>query len=382
MSGEVNGANSQPNVTNQFFDTILDQSGFDPEVFSKEIVPLLQAFVNLDVTELPGADGEITSRELIPEIDPSEVQDIARDMAELEGLIALLTLENEEEQAKAIKARIQAKIEDMEAKHKETLNKIQEAVDKAVEQAKAAERNKIFGWVMTALSVIAAAVSVVVTLGSATPLAIAACSLAVAGAAIGLTTQILNETGTMEKILNHFAEKYADEHNVPLSEAKREMQKRSQIVMMCIQGALALGSLACGIANMVSAAKAAADVGIEAGKMASQVSNQLIKLSDKAALIMKYTQMTTQILSLGGGIAQNVMQYLDLNLMKEAAEEEAELAELKAFLEIIKAGIEDNQEALQDLLTKIQDLLGVVTAIFAGQLDNFDDFMKYFKTEA
>lgn len=376
----VNG--QQPAVQDQLFETVLGDAGFDPQVLAKEIVPLLQAAGALIVTDgVKGGDGEINSKELIPEIDPAEVNDLAADMAKLEELIALLTLENDEEQAKAIQARIQQKIDDLEAKHAETLKKIQEAVDKAVEQAKAAERNKILGWIMTSLAVLAAGISIAMTAGAAAPSAvmIAACVLSCTGSAIGLTTQILEETGTMDKIIEHYAEAYAKEHDVSLAEAKQEMQKRAQIVMMVIQGALALASLGCGIASMVSAAKTAAQAATEVGKSVSEAGGQASKFSAKTMLLLRWSQMSTQGLSLTGGVTQNILQYLDTKLAKQAADEEAQLAELKALLDAIKDGIEQDQDRLEQLLEQIQSMLGVLTAIFTEPIETANDIMNQFK---
>lgn len=353
----------QADVQNAFIETILDQTGFDPEVFQAEIVPLLQAAGNLLVNDAQGDDGEINTKELVPEIDPADVKDLATDMAQLEELIALLTLEKDEEQAKALQTRIETKIKDMETKHKETLTKIGEAVQKAVEQAKAAERNKIFGWIMTGLAVFGAIVSIVATAGTTSGVAIAACVLAVTSAAVGLTTQILQETGEMDKIIEHFAKQYAEEKGVTLQAAKQEMQKRAQIGMMVIQGVLALASLGCGVASLFSATKAATEI-------------------PKIVMLARYTQLGTQFLGLGGGIAQNVLQYMDLDLMKDAAEEEAQLAELKAFLEKLKAALEEDQSALQDLLQQIQEGYGVLIDILTKPLDTANDIMNNLKMEA
>ena len=376
----VNG--QQTGLQDQLFETVLGQGNFDPSVLAKELVPLLQAAGALVVTDgANGGDGEINSKELIPEIDPSEVNDLAADMAKLEELIALLTLENDEEQAKAIQARIQQKIDDLEAKHAETLKKIQEAVDKAVEQAKAAERNKILGWIMTSLALVAAGVSIVMTAGAAAPSAvmIAACVLSCTGSAIGLTTQILEEAGTMDKIIEHYAEEYAKEHDVTLAEAKQVMQQRAQITMMVIQGALALASLGCGIASMVSAAKSAAQAATEVGKSATQATGQASKFSAKTMLLLRWAQMSTQGLSLAGGVTQNIFQYLDAKLAKQAADEEAQLAELKALLDAIKDGIEQDQDRLTQLLEQIQSMLGVLTAIFTEPIETANDIMNNFK---
>lgn len=371
--------NPQPGVQQP---TDLGTMGLDNAAFTEalaEVLPLLRAAgESLIVTNKDGdkESGTVTTEEL-PEIDEADLKSLSADLAELEELIALLTLENEEKQAEEIKSRIEAKVKDLENKHAETLDKIKKTVELAVQQAKEAERNKIFGWVMTALSLVAAAISIVVTAGAATPLAVAACTLACVGAAVGLTTQILEETDTIKDLIEDKAKEMAKDpaNHMTFAQAKAKIQKDYQIAMIVVQCTLALASISCGIAGMLKGASAAAQ-GAKAAADAASNTSKWAAFMAKLTAICKIAQPITQVLSLTGGAISTKFAFDALELMKESAEEEAQLQELKAMLDKIKEAIEEEQGAMQLLLEQIQDLFGTIAALLMDPIENGNDILE------
>lgn len=314
---------------------------------------------------LKDKDFQNAVHDIIPEIDPAELSALSTEMADLEALVALLTLENDEEQAKEISARIDAKVKEMETNHEKTLKKVQESIDKAVEQQKLQDKNKILGWIMMGLAILAAAISIAATaVTGGGSLAIVGCVLAGVSALFSMTNQILDATGVIEKSINERAEKYAKEHGCSLSKAKQKLMKDYQIGMMVAQCVLAIASISCGITSMVQAAKAAADVVEKA-----------MTTTAKLLTGLRVAQMLSGAASLGTGITSSVNQWKMLFLNKDSADSQAAIKELKALLEKIQNEIDEEQEKLENILMQIRDILGVVLAIFTEPLETADQIL-------
>lgn len=340
-----------------------------------EVAPLLRDALKV----LAGDDqGDVSIRDLIPEIDDAELADLAADMAELESLIALLTLENEEVQAKAIQARIEAKMKEMDAHHSKVLAKIQESIDKAVEQAKAQERNGVLGWILMALSVVAAVVSVVLTAGAAAPgaFAIIGCVIGCTSAALTVVTTALEKSGKLKECLEEDARELAEKEGISYKKALEQVNKKYQLAMIITQSLLGVASLACSIGSFVMAAKAGAD----AAKTGVQVGAELAK--NAAPKWLQWAQLGLSILSVGGGITTTTLAFIDLFKEKALAETEAELAELQKYLEKLKEAIAMEQEALEELLQKIQSSLSTLAEILLEPLQSVENMLNGMEAQA
>jgi len=296
----------------------------------------------------------------VPELDEAELESLDSVNEDLAQLIALLTLENDEVQAEQVQKRIKSLVDKIQAKHDEVSRKLDESINKAVEQAKSNKRNKILGWLMTALTVIAAVIATVATCGAglggaALAVGVVGCVCAGLGAAMSLTMSILNETGGMEKIRTHFAHQYMkDDPSLTESEAKALFDKRFGIGMAIAQGILALGSLGTGIASAA----------IGGGKTLH------------AALRIAQIAVTTANTIVGGVSAG--FQWSSLFLNKEAAELQAELKELQAVIDKLNALLETEQDALVKLLQEMQSCLSVITELVEADSQIQEDILGNF----
>lgn len=340
-----------------------------------EVAPLLR-----DALKVLAGDGQgdASIRDLIPEIDEAELADLAADMAELEALIALLTLENEEEQAKAIQARIEAKLKEMSAHHDKILAKIQETINKAVEQAKAQDRNGVLGWIFMALSIVAAVISVAVTAGAAAPgaFAIIGCAIGCTSAALTVVTTALEKSGKLQELLEEDARELADKEGIPYKKALEQVNKKYQLAMIITQSLLGVAALTCSIGSFVTAAKAGADgakTGLEVG--AELAKNALPKW-------VAWIQLGTSILGVGGGVTTTTLAFIDLYKEKALAEAEAELAELQKYLEKLKEAIALEQDALEELLQKIQSSLSTLAEILLEPLESVENILNEMGAQA
>lgn len=320
----------------------------------KENAPILRG----NTIEVTFADGSAFELEL-PELD--DLVALMGDLADLEKLIAELTLDNELEQLKASKSRIETKLKELEKKHSETLDKIKDAMEVAQKQAEEAKKNKIFGWIMTALSVIATVITCVATFGAASPLAVAACALTVTACALSLTNQILTETDALKDFFEDKAEEYQKAHpEVSKKEALAKVQGDYQLAMTIVSAVIGLASLGCGIASLATNTASAAAKAAELGTKIADTANKSLQLGCKIA------STCMSIIQTAGGVASCVMNWELLFLQKESAEEQAEIAELQALLEQIQAAIDEEQAAMEELLSKIQSLMGVISDLLAA----------------
>lgn len=334
--------------------------------------------VNEAVSVLRGASSILLDKDvqnaihdIIPEIDPADIQDLGEDLAALEQLIAELTLTQEEAQAKALASKIDAKVKELAAKHDEIVKQIQNSIDLAVEQEKKAQKNKILGWIMMALGIVALAVSIAATaVTGGGSLAIAGCVLAGLSTLVSVTTTVLNETGMIEKWLDDAAKEYAKSHEVSYAEAKKHVQNVYQGIMIAVQVTLSLASLGCGIGSLVQAGKAAADAGKGLGEVAMTAAKA------KALLALRIVQAFLQTASIGGSTASSVLSWKLLYLNKELSENQAELKELQALMEKIEAVIEEYQDRLAEILQQMQDTLDVVLEVLTSSIDEVQDILK------
>ncbi len=321
---------------------------------TKEAAPLMRG----DSVEVTNTEGGAFELEL-PVLDALSA--LQSELVDLEKLLAELTLDNELHQLEASKERIEVQLKELEAKHEETLKKIDEAVEISKKQAEEAKKNKILGWVMTALSVIATVITCVVTFGAATPLAVAGCALAIASCALSLTNQILTETGALDDFFEEKAEEYRKDHpEVSKKEAMAKVQGDYQLAMTICTAVLGLASLGCGIASLATSGASAAAKAAELGTKAADIANSGMKMGAKIA------QLCLTLVQTAGGITSCVMNWELLFLQKESAEEQAAVQELQALLEMIQAAIDEEQAAMEELLAKIQSLMGVITELLSA----------------
>lgn len=340
---------------------VASKEASQPQALQDIINQAVQVLQDPDTIRALAERNKVAIRELVPEIDDAELEDLSTDMAELEQLMALLTLESDEEQAKVIATRIDAKVKEMETHHEKVLQKVQSAIDEAVRQQEIQEKNKILGWIMTALAVFAAVVAIATTaFTGGGSLAIVGCCIAGVSALFSLTNQVLDATGVIEKSINSRAEKLAEKKGISFDAAKKQLMKEYQVGMLVAQCVLALASICFSVASLATAGKAAADIGETAAKVLKGV---------------RGLQVCLQIASLATSGVSTANAWKLLFVTKEEAKLQAELQELKAILEKIQAAIDEEQEALKIVCDQMSDALASVLKVFEADFEGINAIM-------
>ena len=201
MAGEINSipAGKMPSTIDQTADFAKGLGLSDKATETIKNIAALLGGRNVSVNTNPRADGAETGRPTgstgVPALDnPADIKQLEQN---LEKLLSYIQMDNEERQTAMAKDRIDMQKDALDAERNNRSEKIEKSLkdmDKAAESRKA---SKIFGWLMTALAVVAAVVACVATGGLAVG--------PVIGAAIAIGCQVLNETGVMDKIVEKLA---------------------------------------------------------------------------------------------------------------------------------------------------------------------------------
>ena len=201
MAGEINSipAGKMPSTIDQTADFAKGLGLSDKATETIKNIAALLGGRNVSVNTNPRADGAETGRPTgstgVPALDnPADIKQLEQN---LEKLLSYIQMDNEERQTAMAKERIDMQKDALDAERNNRSEKIEKSLkdmDKAAESRKA---SKIFGWLMTALAVVAAVVACIATGGLAVG--------PVIGAAIAIGCQVLNETGVMDKIVEKLA---------------------------------------------------------------------------------------------------------------------------------------------------------------------------------
>lgn len=246
---------------------------------SAEQVEQLHAFFQDTQVSYKDDDGKTVTRSASSLLDEPTL-DADQALALLQAISAKLRGENIESSTEAV----QANKEKQEKLHDERMEKLMESIKTAADAKKSGEIGQVFAWIGVALALIAAAATAVLTFGAgagASALMIAGCIAAITGACLATTTQVVSSIpGAMEGM-------------------GQDGQKAFMFTMMALQIAAAIVSLGAGIGTAVNAAKATADVAVEATKMmkmatvvsnASQVAGGATEVAGGAANIARAEQ--------------------------------------------------------------------------------------------
>lgn len=254
--------------------------------------------------------------------------------ANLERLIAFLQLDNDERQAQLAQDRIETFKNSYKAEHDARLQKIDKAIKDMEKAAQSQKRNKIFGWLMTALAVVAAVVACVATGGVAVG--------AVVAAGIAVTCQVLNETGVMEKAVNLLAKGLE----------KAGMSKEaSQILAQAIVTAV-----------IVAAAIASANIG-SAASSATGTLRSVLDVIQPALKIATAVMGGVSLVSSGVGAYQGY----------KAGMSQADVTETEKYLTLIRQKLEESQDELQQILEAIQACIGQLADLLASATDTSEE---------
>lgn len=256
--------------------------------------------------------------------------------ANLERLIAFLQLDNDERQAELAQQRIETLKKTLESEHEGRSKKIQKSLDDMDKAAASEKRNKIFGWLMTALAVVAAVVACVATGGLATG--------AVIAAGIALTCQVLNETGVMEKLTEKLAEGL---EKLGLSKEAAKLVAQIAVTVAIIAACVASGSI---------------------GSIGSNVSNAVRAVMEVVQPILKVATGVMGGIALTSGTVGAVQNY-------ESGKSQADVTETEKYLAIIRQKLEESQDELQQILDAIQNLIGQLADLLSSSSETSEEIV-------
>ena len=350
MAGEISGVT--PKVPGMIDQTIDMAKGLGLSTKAaetvKEVVSLLGGR-NVSVNTNQRVDGAETGRPTgatgVPSLDnPADIKQLE---ANLEKLISYLQMDNEERQAQMAKDRIDMQKDTLDAERKTRSEKIDKSLkdmDKAAESRKA---SKIFGWLMTALAVVAAVVACVATGG----LAIGP----VVGAGIAIACQVLNETGVMDKIVEGLAKGLEG-----LGMSKQAAQILAQVL---ITVAIMAASLGAGLAGGGASAVSNAAKGIvDAAKGVAVSVEAMEKIRAGVAL-------ATMLVGIGSTVAGGVGAYQGY----KAGMSQADVSETEKVIAALKQRLDECEEELQQILQQLQAAVSQVAEMLSSATDTSNE---------
>lgn len=323
------------------------------------VVPLLRGTV--EVVSVKGENGNYSRDIDHPELDKA----INGSAEDLERLIAYILLDSDEKQVEQSKTRLKTMLDKMDSEQQEVMRKLGKALEETKKQQEAQKTSGILGWILTGLSVLACAITIAMTAGAATPLAIAGCVLTCASTALTVTNQILDATGVKEKHCKDRAEEMMkDDPSLTRKEALEKANKEWDLGWGIAMGVLAAASLGVGIANIVKG-------GAQLQKLAEALAKEGKELGTLGGkhvqLFLKIAQTGTTLAETGVSVGQTVLAFKLADLIKSQAKAQAELLETKAFLARIKEMVESEQDVLADLMSRITDVFAFLGDIIGSQ---------------
>ncbi len=269
----------------------------------------------------------------------------------------------------------------LDAVHTEKLKKFAEKAAKAVEEAKKQREQKISGDVGFGLSMAGAVLGMVgavlltiFTLGGG--------AAAIAGAAIGLTSAILdgadrlakenklmdsgiNKGKEMDLTLGGLVSRLAQEivasdpkfASLPPDQKEKVLGDLKMVVQIAVMVSVAAGTIACGGVSMAqiggSAAKAgteAAKAGTEAAKFAAQ---QGAKIASQGA---ETVQIATDLVGGVNSIVSGAYGVQIANITFDKNQIDNQRQKLESFAQVIKSEIEADQDALMQRMESLSSL--------------------------
>ena len=279
--------------------------------------------------------GRPTGATGVPALDnPADVKQLEQN---LEKLLSYLQMDNEERQAEMAKDRIEIQKDTLDAERQtrsEKINKSLKDMDKAAESRKA---SKVFGWLMTALAVVAAVVACVATGGLAVG--------PVIGAGIAIACSVLNETGVMDKIMEKLASGLES-----LGMSKQAAQILAQVL---ITVALMAASLGAGLA----------------GGGGSAVANLIKGTAETMDKVRAAIALATTIVGASATITGGVGAYQSY----KAGMSQADVSETEKVIAALKQRLDECEEELQQILSQLQNAVAQVAEMLSSATDTSNE---------
>ena len=340
MAGEISGVTPKmPNAIDQATDFAkgLGLSNKATETV-KEVVSLLggrNVSVNTNARVNNTETGRATGATGVPSLDnPADIKQLE---ANLEKLISYLQMDNEERQAQMAKDRIEVQKDTLDSERKTRSEKIEKSLkdmDKAAESRKA---SKIFGWLMTALAVVAAVVACVATGGLAVG--------PVIGAGIAVACQVLSETGVMDKIVEGLAKGLED-----LGMSKQAAQILAQVLITVAIMAASIGS------SMASGG-------------ASAVANAIKGGAETAEKVRAAVALLSTLVGVASTITGGVSGYDAY----KAGMSQADVSETEKVIAALKQRLDECEEELEQILQQLQNAVAQVAEMLSSATDTSNE---------
>lgn len=306
-----------------------------------ELGPIIDLYESLKTTDIIRVDddGKVKfNLEDLPELDEADLEDLESIFTDLEELIALLQAEQDEETIAATKARIDSLKGQLKSNHDKTMAKLTDAIDQMKKQEASALANKILGWLGAIVAVVVAAVMCLTVGGSVA-------AVAVIAAVVGLATQVMNETGAMEKITKAIAKALMENEGMDKAKAEAVAAGILAGIQIAISVALMVGG---GFASAGAQAEKLTDAAIKALKIGMLVTNSVMAAA-----------------SISSSIAATVINYI-------AQMKQAEVTEMQAILLQLQTLLEQESEDLKQLLEKLQECFGDIVELLESKQETLN----------
>lgn len=277
---------------------------------------------------------------------------------DLARLISYLILEDSETQMKEAGRRMQSMTDKYIADAQDTQDQVVRAAEEAAEQTKKEKARKILGWILTALSVVAAVTSAVVTFGAAAPGAfmIVSTVASLVGAGISLVMTAMDEFGGTEAILKELAKSYQkDDPSLSDAEAMQKASENWSTGWMVVNTVLSVAAIAASITNLVK--------GAGAGVMG-------------VSRALKFFQTGLTLAGHAGGGVQSYMSFRSAFRTRDAEKNKALLQEMMKFLDQLRQKIEEDRLIIEDIVNRLQNTVTAIVDIVTAGEDNLQLMMK------
>lgn len=307
----------------------------------KDIASLLggkNVSVNTNEKVSNAETGKPTGSTGSPALDnPADLEQLE---ANLEKLISYLQMDNDERQTQMAKERIEIMKDSLETERNNRTEKIQKSLKEMEEAAKSRLASKIFGWLMTAIAVVAAVVACVATGGLAVGPVIAA--------GIAIACQVLNETGVMDKVVEKLAKALED-----AGCSKMAAQILAQVIITVAIMAASIGT------------------GFLGGGGAA-LSNALNGGAKTIEVVRAGLAIGSMILGIGGigvGVGSAIENY-------QSGMSEADVKDTEKYIAALKQRLQECEEELEQVLQMLQKALSQIADILASQTNTADEIAK------
>ena len=355
MAGEINSipAGKMPSTIDQTADFAKGLGLSDKATETIKNIAALLGGRNVSVNTNPRADGAETGRPTgstgVPALDnPADIKQLEQN---LEKLLSYIQMDNEERQTAMAKERIDMQKDALDAERNNRSEKIEKSLkdmDKAAESRKA---SKIFGWLMTALAVVAAVVACVATGGLAVG--------PVIGAAIAIGCQVLNETGVMDKIVEKVMDKIVEKLAKGLESLGLSKQASQILAQVLITVAIMAASLGAGLAGGGASAVSSVAKGIADTAKGLKVT---VETMEK---IRAAVALTMTIVGIGSGVASGVGAYDAF----KAGMSQADVSETEKYITALKQRLDECEEELNQILQMLQQAISQVAEMLSSATD-------------